>query len=381
MAPGVLVGGRKLSVLIAMDTFKGTIPAGEAVAAVARGWAQSEVLADVTTIPIADGGEGTLEAIALAIPSAHRMPVTVEGPEGVEIDSQWLQVPPTAQLPHGTAIVELAATCGIEKFNTLSPMTASTYGLGQAMLAALQRGVSRLVVAIGGSASTDGGVGMLTALGARFEDADGRPVALGGRGLAQIAKADLSGLPTLPPGGAQVLVDVSNPLFGESGAASVFGPQKGASPPQVADLDAGLARLAEVLGADPQTPGAGGAGGTGYGLLVWGAELVKGSSTIASMMGLPDLIAAADLVVTGEGSYDGQSAAGKAPDEVKRLAKTAGTPVALVAGKIDPKVDLSSFCAALSLTELAGSLEAAMADPSRWLTAAGFELAARTRQV
>ncbi len=363
-------------VVVAPDSFKGTIGAAQAAAALADGWHSVRHGDDVRLLPMADGGEGTVDAFATAVPGARRMPVAVIGPAGVPVEASWLLLPPTHDAPRGTGVVELASTSGIELVTSLRPLDASTRGFGEAIAAALAHGVDRLVLGIGSSASTDGGTGMLTALGARFTDAAGEPIAEGGRGLADVAAADLSGLRALPPGGVRVLGDVTNPLLGARGAAAVFGPQKGAGPDQVAVLDAGLARLAGLIGADPETPGAGAAGGTGFGLLAWGAVLVPGSGAVAELIGLAGAVAAASVVITGEGSYDGQSAAGKVPAHVAALAAGARTPVALVAGRIAPDADVSAFAGTVSLTELAGSGEAAMADPARWLTAAGARIAA-----
>ena len=235
-------------------------------------------------------------------------------------NSAWLRLPASDDAPGGTAIVELGATSGIELLADLRPLDAHTFGLGQAIAAALAAGVSRVVVGLGSSASTDGGTGMLRALGGRFLDAAGDDVPLGGAGLASIARVDLSGLPPLPPGGVSALTDVTNPLLGRRGAAAVFGPQKGADQAQVAQLDAALAGLARLVAADPSTPGAGAAGGTGFGLLAWGATLEPGSRAVAELIGLPEAAAAASVVITGEGSFDGQSAAGKVPSHVASLA-------------------------------------------------------------
>ena len=202
-------------------------------------------------------------------------------------------------------MVELASTSGIELLGSppkLRPWDADTRGFGEAIAAALSHGVSRLLLGIGSSASTDGGAGMLTALGARFTDAAGRPIAPGARGLATVAHADLRDLAPLPPGGVTVLTDVTSPLLGPRGAAAVFGPQKGAAPGDIPLLDTALARLAELLGGDPDVPGSGAAGGTGFGLLAWGARLVPGAEAVAKLIDLPERIAAASLVITGEGS-------------------------------------------------------------------------------
>ncbi|WP_127473342.1 glycerate kinase [Microbacterium sulfonylureivorans] len=367
------------TVVIAPDSFKGTIGAADVAAAIGEGWHRARPHDEIRLLPMADGGEGTLEAFATAVPQARRMPISVTGPAGDAVDASWLLLPATADAPDGIGVVELAGTSGIELLGTparLRPLDAGTRGFGEAIAAALAHGVSQLVLGIGSSASTDGGTGMLTALGARFTDAAGQPIAEGGRGLAHIATADLSGLPPLPRGGAVVLSDVTNPLLGAWGAAAVFGPQKGTSPEQVLVLDAGLGRLADLLPADPATPGAGAAGGAGFGLLAWGATLVPGSVAVADLVGLAGAVSGASVVVTGEGSYDGQSAAGKVPAHVGAVAAAAEVAVALVAGRITGDADVSRFAATASLTELAGSADAAMADPARWLVEAGAGIAA-----
>lgn len=368
------------TVVIAPDSFKGTIAAAAAAEAIAAGWRRERPSDGVRLMPMADGGEGTVDAFATAVPGARRMPVTVTGPDGTRVEASWVLLPPTPDAPDGTGVVELASTSGIERLGTpprLRPFEAHTRGFGEAIAAALAHGVSRLVLGIGSSSSTDGGAGMLRALGARFTDASGSPIADGARGLATAAAVDLSRLAPLPSHGVTVLSDVTNPLLGARGAAAVFGPQKGATPDDIAALDAGLARIAALLNADPDAAGAGAAGGTGFGLLAWGARLVPGSAAVAELVGLDEVVASAHVVVTGEGSYDGQSAAGKVPAHVGAVAAAAGVPVALVAGRIGTDAGTSGFAATVSLTELAGSADAAMADPARWLTEAGAALARR----
>lgn len=370
-----------MRVVLAPDSFKGSITAAEVAAALAEGWRDVDPDAEIAARPMADGGEGTLDAFAAAIPGSTRMRVTVTGPHGRPVPASWLLLPPTPDAPYGTAVVELAGTSGIELLGEeLRPLDAHSVGFGEAIAAALdhrtaEHQVSRLVLGIGGSASTDGGIGMLTALGARFTDAAGTAIPVGARGLDTVAAADLSALRALPEGGVVVLTDVTNPLLGPAGSAAVFGPQKGLDLAAVARADAGLARLATLLPADPIAPGAGAAGGVGFGLLAWGARLVPGAAEVAELVGLRDALGAASVVVTGEGSFDGQSAAGKAPTHVAALAAEAGVPVALVAGRIAPDADASAFAAAVSLTALAGSGAAAMSEPARWLRAAGAELA------
>lgn len=363
------------TVVFAPDSFKGSIAAASAASALAEGWLSARPGDEVLLRPMADGGEGTLDAFAAAVPGAVRMPVVVDGPDGGRVDAAWLLLPATEGAPRGTAVVELASTSGIELLGDRRlPFDADTRGFGQAVAAALDHGVSRLVLGIGSSASTDGGVGMLTALGGRFLDDEASPIARGASGLASLVVADLAGLRVLPDAGVVVLSDVTNPLLGTAGAAAVFGPQKGLDVAGVDAADSGLARLAALVDADPATPGAGAAGGTGFALLAWGARLVPGSAEVAELIGLAGAVAAASVVVTGEGSFDGQSAAGKVPSHVAGLARRAGATAALVAGRISPDADTSGFGASVSLTDLAGSSESALAEPARWLRAAGEHL-------
>ena len=224
-------------VVLAPDSFKGTASAADAAAALARGWRSVAPDDDLVEKPMADGGEGTLDAFAASMPGAERVPVTVQGPDDAPVDAAWLR------LPDGTAVVELAMTSGITLLDPLRPLDAHTVGFGQAIAAALDDGATRLMLAIGGSSSTDGGVGALTALGAAFLDAQGRPIARGNRGIAELASVDLSGLRPLPPEGALILSDVTNPLLGPFGAAAIFGPQKGATPELIEAMDQHLAKL------------------------------------------------------------------------------------------------------------------------------------------
>lgn len=369
-------GSQPWSVVFAPDSFKGSISADEVAHALATGWRSVRAEDDVVLKPMADGGEGTLDAFEAAVAGARRMPVTVPGPAGVDLESSWLLLPPTEDAVGGTGVVELANTSGIELLGSARrPWTAHTRGFGRAIVAALDHGVSRLVLGIGSSASTDAGVGMLTELGASFTDAEGEPVPDGAEGLASVATADLTKLRALPYGGVVVLCDVTNPLTGPVGAAPVFGPQKGLTAADVVAVDAALVDFARFLPTDPDEAGAGAAGGTGFALRAWGAPLVPGAAAVSELIDLPPAIQAADLVITGEGSYDGQSASGKAPELVSRIAEAAKVPVGLVAGRIDRTADLGRFAAMVSLTELAGSAKAAMTSPQTWLEQAGRALA------
>ncbi|KQP56550.1 glycerate kinase [Agreia sp. Leaf283] len=355
-------------VVMAPDSFKGSSSADAVARAIAGGWARARPDDDLVLLPLADGGEGTIDAVAAAVPGSQRMPVRVTGPDDAVVDAEWLL------LPDGTGVVELANTSGLPLLAGLRPLDAHTRGFGQAVRAALDHGVGRLVLAIGGSSSTDGGAGVLSELGARFLDAEGSPIADGNRGLHDLVEAELSGLRPLPPGGVTVLCDVTNPLLGERGSARVFGPQKGASPDLVDELERGLAALASALPAVPaDLPGVGAAGGVGFGLVAWGAVLVSGSDEIALLSGLDAAISAADVVVTGEGSFDEQSADGKVASRVLSAARAASTVPMLVAGRIAAPSD--DFAAVVSLTDLAGSRERSLAHPLVYAEQAGAVLA------
>lgn len=358
-------------VVFAPDSFKGSIPAADAARALAAGWREVRPADDVVLRPMADGGEGTLAAFEAAVPGAERMPVRVLGADGRSRDAQWLL------LPDGTGVVELASTSGIEMLGgARRPWDADTTGFGQAIAAALDQGVRRLLLGIGSSASTDAGLGLLRALGATVTDVAGIEVSSGARGVAQTVRVDLAHLRPLPAGGVIVLSDVTNPLTGARGAAAVFGPQKGLSARDAAVVDAALGRFAALFpGVDADAPGAGAAGGAGFGLLAWGATLAPGAAAVGQAIGLDDAVADAAVVVTGEGAFDVQSAAGKAPAFVAGVAREHCVPVLLAAGRIAPDADVSSCAATVSLTELAGSADAALADPAEWLHQAGSALA------
>jgi glycerate 2-kinase len=355
-------------VLVAPDSLKGSIGAGEAASAVAAGGAGARPGDDLVCLPLADGGEGTLQVLAATDPGARWHPAAVTGPDGRPVASRWLE------LGDATGYIELAQASGLPLMAALDPLGAQTVGTGQLIADAAGAGARRIVVALGGSASTDGGTGALAALGARFLDAAGRELPAGGGALRDLASADLTGLRPAPPGGVTCLTDVRSPLLGPGGAAAVFGPQKGADAAQVAILEAGLTRLAQVLGGDPDTPGAGAAGGAGYGLAAWGAGLTPGAAEISRAVGLDRQLSRADLVLTGEGCYDATSGDGKITGTVLAAAARAGVPAVLVAGVI--AADLPpGVAAAVALAGLAGGAAQAMASPARWLRAAGRELA------
>jgi glycerate kinase len=356
-------------IVIAPDSFKGSIGAADAAAALADGWLAARPGDEVVRVPLADGGEGTLDILAAAVSDARWHHARVTGPAGLPVDCPWLE------LPGGTAAVELARASGLPLLAEPDPLGAHTTGLGEVIGHALDAGARQVTIGLGGSASTDGGTGALAALGARFLDAAGVPLPAGGGSLRHLAAVDTGGLRPPPPGGVSCLSDVRAPLLGRAGAAAVFGPQKGADPAQVALLEEGLARLAGCLGGDPGAPGAGAAGGTGYGFAAaWGALITPGAPQLAQLAGLDQALAGAALVITGEGCYDQTSATGKVVGVVFTAAAAAGVPGALVAGQIaaDPP---SGLAQAVALADLAGGALLAVADPGRWLRQAGQRLA------
>jgi glycerate 2-kinase len=357
-----------MRVVIAPDSFKGSISAAAAAAALARGWLAVRPADEVIELPLADGGEGTLAVLARAVPAGRWHQARVSGPGSAQVTASWLE------LDGNVAVVELAAAAGLTQLSELRPLSAHSYGVGELIGHALDAGASRLVVALGGSACTDGGSGALAALGARFLDSAGQDLPRGGGALARLAAIDLTGVRAAPAGGVSCLTDVRAPLLGPGGAAAVFGPQKGASPADIAVLQAGLARLAGLLGGEPGRPGAGAAGGAGYGLAAaWGARLVPGAAEIARIAGLPAALAGAGQVITGEGQYDSTSATGKVTGAVLAAARQAGIPAAVAAGLVTARPPAG--VRAVELAALAGGREQAIAEAGRWLAQAGRLLA------
>ncbi len=356
-------------VVIAPDSFKGTLAAAEAALAIAEGWRSVHPHDDLVLLPQADGGEGTLAAVASAVPDAVlRSAGPVTGPDGRPTPGSWLD------LPDGTAVVELAQASGLPLMAAPDPLGATTRGLGEVLAAALDAGATALVIGLGGSASTDGGSGALAALGLRLLDASGREVRDGGGELARVTTIDRSHLRDAPAGGVRLLSDVTAPLLGPTGAAAVFGPQKGATAEDIRVLDAALASYAELLGDGAATPGAGAAGGAGFGFLAaWGARIEAGSQAIAVLTGFAAEAASADVVITGEGRFDATSTTGKVVGNALALAGHGPARAVVIAGVLDAEpVDADGRAvAAISLAELAGSPENAIADPARWLREAG----------
>lgn len=351
-----------MRIVVAVDKFKGSLTAAEAAEHLARGLGDGRPDVEVVRVPVADGGDGTLEAALAA--GFERVPVRVSGPTGEPVDT-------AIAVRQGTAVVELAATCGLELLpgGRLEPLSASTLGAGQAIDAAIESGCRTVIFGLGGSASTDAGAGILTALGARLLDASGAEVPLGGAGLDEVATVDLDpALERVRDVDLVLASDVDNPLTGEHGAAAVYGPQKGATEADVARLDAALGRFAglvrESTGRDvADEPGAGAAGGAGYAAYLLGGTFRQGIELVLELARIDDHLAGADLVITGEGSLDEQSLHGKAPVGVADAAARHGVPVVAVAGRVtvdDDRLRAAGIERAYALTELTDDQEESM---------------------
>jgi len=324
-------------VIVAPDSFKGSLSAVQAATAMELGVLDAWPDARVVKVPIADGGEGTVEALVTATAGRYQT-CTVRGPLGRPVEARW------GVLGDGrTAVIEMAAASGITLVpeGRRDPRVSSTFGTGQLLRAALDAGFRHIVIGIGGSATNDGGSGMARALGVRFVDGRGDTLPEGGAALSRVVSVELSGLdPRLADAQILVACDVDNPLTGPRGASAVFGPQKGATPAVVAELDAALERYArvasEATGRDvARQPGAGAAGGLGAGLLFFTpARLVPGIDLVLDSTRFDDQVRGASLVIVGEGCTDRQTAMGKAPVGVARVAARHGVPVLLVSGSL-----------------------------------------------
>lgn len=338
-------------VVIAPDSYKGSLTSVEVARALAEGWLRARPDDTVELAPLADGGEGTLVAIE-ASGGWTRRTVAARGPLGQPVEASWLIADDGRR-----AMVELASASGLSRLDTaqLDALHASTYGTGEVIAAVLDAGVRHIVLGVGGSATSDGAAGILLALGARLLDADGRDLSAeratdqppGGEDLARVATVDLSGLdPRLADVELRIACDVTNPLLGPRGAAATYGPQKGASPSDVATIDAALGHWADILEEttgrrERESSGAGAAGGATFGLAcladrLRSFETVPGVDLVMDETGLDDRMAAADLVITGEGRIDAQTAFGKTALGVARRAFAAGVPCVAVGGGVEP---------------------------------------------
>ncbi len=378
-----------MRVVIAPDAFKECLSAEAVAVALADGWLRVYPDADIRCVPMADGGEGTVDALVAATGGRH-VAHTVTGPLGSPVTARY------GVLGDGSiAVIEMAAASG---FALVPPATrdvarATTYGTGELIAHALDSGCRRIIVGIGGSATNDGGAGMAQALGYRLLAADGAELPPGGLALHHLARIDATSRhPAIAESEVLVACDVENPLCGPTGASLVYGPQKGATPETARALDEALRHFAEVvkaqLGVDVlETPGAGAAGGLGAGLIAFtGARLRPGVAMIAEASGLEAHIAHADVVITGEGKLDRQSAFGKTPVGVARIARAHRVPVIAVAGALEPGFEsvydlginavLGVTRAPMSLSKAITRCESALADTAE--AAARLWRAART---
>ncbi|MGH2631546.1 MAG: glycerate kinase [Actinomycetota bacterium] len=372
-----------MRILLAPDKFRGTLTAPQAAEAMAAGWRRERPGDDLELVPMADGGEGTMDTLIAALGGRVRR-MRVAGPLGDPVDSVFgiAEAPGDESPDDRIGIVEMAQASGLALVSRSrrDPLRTSTRGTGELMAGAIDAGATRLVVCLGGSATNDGGAGMAVALGARFLDGAGRAIADGGAALVGLARIDLSSMhPKL--GGVSVsgACDVDNPLTGPRGASAVYGPQKGASPEDVSVLDHALGHLAAVVERDlgvalKDEPGAGAAGGLGFGLMAFcGAGLRPGVEVVSGAVGLAERIARADLVITGEGSLDEQSLRGKVPAGVLAACELAGVPAAIVCGQASiepPGVPV------IALADRVG-LDTALTDPRGALVDALEDLASR----
>ena len=332
-----------MKVVVAIDSFKGSLSSMEAGQAIAEGVKRVYPNADVMVRPLADGGEGTVEALVEGMGGIF-VTKEVTGPLGEKVEAVYGIIESKDDLSK-TAIIEMSAAAGITLVpeESRNPMNTTTYGVGELILDAIERGCRHFIVGIGGSATNDGGVGMLQALGYDFVTREGKAISYGGNGLRELARIEDTNVhPTLKECTFKVACDVTNPLCGENGSSAIFGPQKGATPEMVQELDQLLLHYAELSkgihsNADRFYPGTGAAGGMGFAFLTYtNATLESGIQIVLAETKLEDLITTADVVVTGEGRLDGQTALGKAPIGVASLAKKYQKKVLAFAGAVTP---------------------------------------------
>lgn len=332
-----------MKVVVSIDSFKGSLSSVMAGNAVKEAVLRLDKTADVKVLPLADGGEGTVDAFC-SLPDAEPVEVKVNNPLMQPVTARYCILNKT-----NTAVIEMAAASGLTLIENeqRNPLNTTTFGVGELINDAIKRGCRRFIVGIGGSSTNDGGVGMLSALGFQFLDKNGRPIELGGKGLKELCKIKTENVvPELKGCTFKIACDVKNPLLGENGCSAVFGPQKGATPKMVADMDLWLKNYSEIAKcvsskADANYPGAGAAGGLGFAFLSFlNAELKSGIDIVLDETGIEEYIKDADVVVTGEGRLDAQTAMGKAPIGVARLAKKHGKRVIAFSGCVTKETEI-----------------------------------------
>lgn len=358
-----------MDVVVAPDSFGGTLSAPDAAKAIIAGWRRRRPDDDITMVPMGDGGEGTLVAVGAAVADAVRERREVANARGVAVEASWLR------MPDGRALVEAAEACGLHRLpvEQRDPAEATSYGVGQLLAAVAETGATEVVVGLGGSATVDGGAGMAIALGHRLLRGDGNGLKIGARYACELERVVPLAAYPLPVVAA---TDVRNPLLGPDGAVAVFAGQKGATPDDLPLLEAALARFADVVERDldghwRDLPGAGAAGGLGFGLAGFcRARLVEGAPLIADLVGLGPALSRAALVITGEGALDAQTAAGKVAEHVRKQARAAGARVFAVAGRVRDGAD-AGYDAVAELGD------AGLVDPAAAVAAAAESLASQ----
>jgi glycerate kinase len=371
-----------MKIVIAPDSFKESLTALAVANEIEAGFREFFPDAQYVKLPVADGGEGTVQAMIDAS-GGRRIELQVTGPLGEPVPAFYGLMGDGA-----TAVIEMAAASGLELVLAArrNPLHTTSYGTGQLILDALDAGARRFVLGVGGSATNDGGAGMLQALGGRLLDAAGADLNAGGGALAALARIDLSGLDErIKDCVFDIACDVSNPLVGPQGASAIFGPQKGATPAMVEQLDANLRRYAEVIASDlgrqvAEVPGAGAGGGIGAGMMVFlGGRLRPGSEIVMAAVGLDAAVADADLVITGEGRIDSQTIHGKTPIGVARVAQRHGKPVIAIAGGLASGaavVHAHGIDAVFGAVSRPCTVEEALADAARNVRVAARNIAA-----
>ena len=370
-----------MKIVIAPDSFKDSLSAAGVAQAIAEGWAQVWPAAHVLQCPMADGGEGTVDAVLAACKGQLRRQ-TVRGPLGDSVEARWGWLADSH-----TAMIEMAEASGLQLVapGQRDACSSTTYGTGELIRAALDAGAQRIILAIGGSATNDGGAGAMQALGVQLLDSERQPLPAGGLALARLAHISLEQLdPRLAQVRFEIAADVNNPLCGPHGASSIFGPQKGASPEQVAQLDAALGHFADhcaqVLPKDVRDePGSGAAGGLGFAAKAFlAAQFRPGVEVVAELVGLDEAVRGADLVITGEGRFDAQTLRGKTPFGVARIAQRQGVPVVVIAGTLGDGYEqmyAHGVDAAFALPAGPMSLEQACHEAPRLLRARASDIA------
>ena len=370
-----------MHIVIAPDKFKGSLTAIEAAAAIHAGFSRIFPEATFDLLPLADGGEGILEAFSRGVSDAENHTVTVKNALGHEVCAEFI-------LSGKTAVIESSLANGLYliPFAERNIGRANTFGVGQLILAAVAAGAEKILIGIGGSATNDAALGLAAALGCVFLDANEEEIDPIPANIPRIARIDSSSMLPLPP--ITVACDVANPLLGDRGATRVYAPQKGLLPEQADDAEAALRHLADLANAHfktnfTETPGAGAAGGLGYGLMTFcKANLESGFHCIATALGAEEKIAAADLVVTAEGSLDAQTLEGKTPHGVSQLARKHGKPVCALAGRLaDEELLFPHFDGIASLVNAPMTLEEAIANAPDLLEKAAARLAHTIRSV